>query len=550
MPDSENTTMPLNEIDNKLDPSKGRRIFIGFGINDYDREHFKPLNNAVRDVEAVAELLEKEYGFEVFCYTSVEDTSRQGITTKLLDLIPDDEVQSQDKKDRITERDSLILYFSGHGLIQGKLKRHYFVPSNGQNIKNDDSSLISGNHLINVILPEIPCFHLLLIIDCCFAGGFAKEEKEDLDDPPDPTDDDISSKSYLERFSRKSRYILTSGWLEPVSDGHKGTHSPFAQALLDRLLKNEHNVISYISLVEQIDAIVSGKGGTVISDRFNTKNHDRGQFVFYKINDGRPNRERLKQALLELNYKPQINEIRKPSLFNLYYLNGTELCGHHLFTHRFFMERKKKVNIFHAIPHKLRFGIQEGARSFDDLWQVLARHFGITLDGENIEDKVFTELNKKLKSENCIIILKVEEKCDNNKLETILSEFWIKLNEILVNNKDIDSSHGNNFYLFILDRRGKDRYFDNAKIKDMIREPSDLAKLTWFSPILPVDKINDLEDWWDIHRNSIEEAKFQGILFDKFENQEYIADAIEKLCDQCDRPECFAEFFLNQWSIT
>ena len=62
----------------------GESWFLGIGINEY--QHFPPLNNAVRDVEAILKLLREQYDIDEAKILTDGQATRRSILRKLEEL--------------------------------------------------------------------------------------------------------------------------------------------------------------------------------------------------------------------------------------------------------------------------------------------------------------------------------------------------------------------------------------------------------------------------------------------------------------------------------
>ena len=119
----------------------------------------------------------------------------------------------------------------------------YLVPQDAQ--PDDPSSLLAMTDL-HRWLTDLPCRHMLAILDCCFAGAFRWAATRHAGDPPEvihkerfdrylrsPAWQVITSASY----DQKALDVLTGNVANSVGtrqeDGRQ--HSPFAQALFDAL---------------------------------------------------------------------------------------------------------------------------------------------------------------------------------------------------------------------------------------------------------------------------------------------------------------------------
>jgi hypothetical protein len=99
--------------------------------------------------------------------------------------------------------------------------------------KNDDivkSSYLSHS-LLQTIVNNIPCEHILLVIEACFSGTFDQRIASRGNNETDRINEEWIEK----KLSLKTRKYITSGGKEYVSDGKKGHHSPFARRILQAL---------------------------------------------------------------------------------------------------------------------------------------------------------------------------------------------------------------------------------------------------------------------------------------------------------------------------
>lgn len=131
-----------------------RNLAIVIGIERY--AHVTPLPNAANDARALDEMLRKEHGFETISRLDTEAT-RDNLRALFKDL-----------STKLRKDDRLLVYFAGHGVaLDGD--RGFLVPYDGESNKQD--SLLSYEDLRRW-LSDLPCRHLLVLLDCCFAGSF------------------------------------------------------------------------------------------------------------------------------------------------------------------------------------------------------------------------------------------------------------------------------------------------------------------------------------------------------------------------------------------
>jgi formylglycine-generating enzyme required for sulfatase activity len=254
-------------------PLLGKNYLFAIGINDY--EHEKKLQFAVSDVLAVRDLLWESYGFERLDeYILIDkDATRAHIKSKFILL-----------KDEVTENDSLLIYFAGHGIEDKNTKQGYWLPVDGR----QDERHLTNNEIIGLI-EGINSKHTLLVSDSCFSGTLLYQTRDVL----------------TERYGNKpSRWVFTSGRDELVKD-----KSPFAEAFIECLQHNseEELLLRYVIEKVQHDTVkVKRAIQTPLAGRLHgvDKNLD-GEFVFYR----NKNIKELRQENLSL--KEKIEDLEK-----------------------------------------------------------------------------------------------------------------------------------------------------------------------------------------------------------------------------------------------
>ena len=208
------------------------------GIDEY--EHLPNLFNAVRDAKAFVEVLCSKYEFDRSLTQTLfnHSATRRNITLALSQYVR-----------KLTDRDNIVIYFSGHGYFERELNEGYWIPSDGE-LGHTDSYL--SNQRIATYLNAIKSNHIFLVVDSCFSGALFKERY-----------------TYQPILDEKipSRWALTSGRMEPVMDGKPGDHSPFADNILFFLKNNQKERFSILQLVENV------KQGTA----FNAEQIPRGE---------------------------------------------------------------------------------------------------------------------------------------------------------------------------------------------------------------------------------------------------------------------------------
>ena len=238
---------------------RGTNYLLAIAINDY--LHCSKLNNTVRDVEAFIELMTTRYHFDPAHVTFIKDTEA---TEKRIRRAFDRLI------DVVTEQDNLIVYFSGHGRHHER-RGGYWIPVEAGTGEEDWVDYIPNSH-IKDYLSKIRSFHTFLIADSCFSGSlFIDKSKEKF--------------SGDRRDTEPSRWGLTSGKKEIVSDGRPGHHSPFATALLDVLRKADQplGVMRICDLV--LEKVAANAEQTPMGSPLQVQGHQGGQMVLYLRED-------------------------------------------------------------------------------------------------------------------------------------------------------------------------------------------------------------------------------------------------------------------------
>lgn len=227
------------------------------GIDTYSNG-IPPLNNAVRDAKAFRDILIQDFQFEEKRVTTLFD--KQATKKNLLATF-DSLLES------LTDLDSLVVYFSGHGELHEATDRGYWIPVDAVN--GDRSTFLSNSEVVD-FFKFCKAHHIFSIVDSCFSGSLFESKR---------------GNSVQERLDNiPSRWLLTAGRKEPVSDGALGKNSPFATSLLVQLKNNEENALWCSDLCNRVLRAVefNVQEQTPRGEPLQNVGHHGGQFVFYK----------------------------------------------------------------------------------------------------------------------------------------------------------------------------------------------------------------------------------------------------------------------------
>lgn len=190
----------------------GRYHALVIGNSRY--QSLPALKTARADAEAVAEVLRTGYGFDV---ALLADATRADVFDAMDRL-----------RARLEDGDNLLMYYAGHGWIDGEADRGYWQPVDSR--ENHRAAWISNADVTDALV-ALRARHVLVVADSCYSGTLARTTRGLTVGPRrGPSLDAI--------LAKRSRTVLASGGLEPVADGGGGSHSVFAKAFLDALRGN------------------------------------------------------------------------------------------------------------------------------------------------------------------------------------------------------------------------------------------------------------------------------------------------------------------------
>lgn len=233
-----------------------KNFLLVVGINNY--QFWPKLNNAVKDVNDIASVLMSRYNFDFSHITILKDeqATRSNIYNSLRSLI-----------EKISPQDNLIVYFSGHGYFDDLLNEGYWIPADAHLSSSGD--YISNTEILK-ILGNINSQHTFLVADACFSGALFADAR----------------RGYTENVEKfRSRWGLTSGRLEVVSDGETGTNSPFAKKFIEYLTVNEKPKFAVSELIQFVKTqVAEDNHQTPIGNPLKSLGDEGGEFVFYLKN--------------------------------------------------------------------------------------------------------------------------------------------------------------------------------------------------------------------------------------------------------------------------
>ena len=248
----------------KLPISIGKNYLLVIGIDEY-ANGIPDLRNAVKDAVAFKNTLVSHYQFideepYTICLFNSAATRRRIIQ------VFDQLIKT------IKPADSLVFYFSGHGEIIERRKnvKGFWIPSDAE--LGERATYLDNQQVLDLI-DSIEARHVFGIVDSCFSGSLFNRSR--------------SLTSVTERIiSLPSRWLMTSGQLEVVSDGSLGENSPFAQRLLIQLRNNIEEALWVTELCHGVMKGFQFNPEKQVPEYapLNNVGHEGGQFVFLKKN--------------------------------------------------------------------------------------------------------------------------------------------------------------------------------------------------------------------------------------------------------------------------
>lgn len=246
------------------------------GVNAYDPARgVAPLNNAVADAEAVASALMRHQGFAA---QLLVDAACGDLRTALRDLVA-----------RVAAEDRVVVYFAGHGLWRDDDGGPAGFLLLRDAMTRDPTSFVAMRE-VRELLAALRCRHVLVVLDCCFAGAFRSIATRD-----------VRTAAAVSR-QRFQRYVEAAAWQVITSTGpdqlaldglgERGGavagHSPFATALLRGLAGeadlNGDGLITatelYLYIRDQVEDAGERSRAVQSPGLFPLPQHDCGEFVF------------------------------------------------------------------------------------------------------------------------------------------------------------------------------------------------------------------------------------------------------------------------------
>jgi tetratricopeptide (TPR) repeat protein/uncharacterized caspase-like protein len=245
------------QFDPEVLKRSGKYFALVIGNNDYAR--LPKLETAVKDAQDVSNVLRTLYGFDV---KFLANATRADIMSGLSEY-----------RRTLTDGDNLLIYYAGHGQLDRGADRAYWLPVDAE--KDNNANWISADDVTGD-LRAMPSRHILVISDSCYSGAFRSAGAE-----ISPAD---VNQFLLQKKAKRSRTLMSSGALEPVSDGGGAVNSVFAEALIQGLSGADEQAFSAGRLFDDfVEVRVAGRARqTPLYSAIRNSGDEGGDFVFIR----------------------------------------------------------------------------------------------------------------------------------------------------------------------------------------------------------------------------------------------------------------------------
>ena len=230
------------------------------------------LKTAVNDANAVASVLENKYGFKT---KLLLNATRYDILLTLNQL-----------RESLGENDNLLIYYAGHGELDAKNDRGYWLPV-------DADPHLNANWISNIAITDIlnamNAKHVMVVADSCYSGTMSASA---IPQSPAPYQDMSVQKEWVELTTQiRARTVLTSGGVQPVLDSGQGEHSIFASAFLKALdangsLLDGNKLYRQVLKNVRISAVGLNQDQAPQYAPIKHAGHEAGEFFFQRIHQG------------------------------------------------------------------------------------------------------------------------------------------------------------------------------------------------------------------------------------------------------------------------
>ncbi|MCH7725662.1 MAG: caspase family protein, partial [Planctomycetes bacterium] len=272
---------------------------VVIGIDQYPggESGLQSLMFAVNDAREFRDLLRDEFGF-------AEKRIRYLVDSKATTRAIRETFQKWLPAQQLNDRDAVIVFFSGHGLVDHRTKQGFLAAIDSK-CADRDRTCISVSWLRDE-LGALPCRHKLVILDSCYSGSLFQNKLTTSSSPKVGEQDGVSSLNSPNSATRSTGvtglggrednitfyyqnpafYGMSAGRFTPVVDGlGENRHSVFTAALLQVLRERansprQDHAFTFRQLAAQVESRVANKLGSRQIPDWGALATGGGDFVF------------------------------------------------------------------------------------------------------------------------------------------------------------------------------------------------------------------------------------------------------------------------------
>jgi hypothetical protein len=129
-------------------------------ISNQNYKFSKKLNTPHEDAKYLNKILTEKYNFKINNVVRIEDATREQIINAF-----------QKKRESLSEKDSLLVFYAGHGRIDTETQRGYWLPIDAG---ESEANWLATDDVKNY-LKAMKAKHVLVIADSCFSGSLTRD---------------------------------------------------------------------------------------------------------------------------------------------------------------------------------------------------------------------------------------------------------------------------------------------------------------------------------------------------------------------------------------
>ncbi len=195
----------------------GNYYALLIGNNEYEK--LTDLKTPINDVKTVEKILRTKYGYKT---ELLLNATRYQILSALNKM-----------REKLTENDNLLIYYAGHGELDGVNQRGFWLPVDAEPDNNANwISNVSITDMLNIMSAK----HVMVVADSCYSGSLTRASIARLQGGMSA---EKRNRWYKLMAKARTRTVLTSGGVKPVLDSGGGDHSIFAKAFIEVLQSND-----------------------------------------------------------------------------------------------------------------------------------------------------------------------------------------------------------------------------------------------------------------------------------------------------------------------